>query len=230
LLVPAAAHAASAVYVTPAGELRADDYRGEPDKIEIRFEPDQPGTPARFLVENEATAGAYNKTCAELSPLVVACPAASVTSVAADLGAGNDVLEVTAVGAAAVPGAYPVRAKGGEGNDVIKSAGGEDLLSGQAGNDIVAGGLGRDRLSGGAGGDGIVGFGGDDTLRGGPGNDALFGQKGRDVFAGGVGDDVILARDGLRDRRIDCGPGSAERAVVDLKDPRAKSCPPAKKA
>jgi hypothetical protein len=226
LLAPAVTRAASAVYVTPAGELRADDYRNEPDKIEIRFEPAQGATPDRFLVENQATASAYNPTCEAVSPLIVACPAASVSSIGVGLGAGNDVLDIAAVGGAAVPARYPTRAKGGEGNDVIKSAAGNDRLLGEAGNDIVAGGLGEDTLSGGAGGDGLLGFDGNDDLGGGAGKDALFGQKGRDSLAGGAGNDVLIARDGQPDAKIDCGPGSRQlqRAVVDRRDPRARNC------
>jgi RTX calcium-binding nonapeptide repeat (4 copies) len=227
---PVAGHAAVAVQVTPTGELRADDYRGEPDKVDIRFEPVAvSGTVDRFVVENTAGAAPLNATCTTLvSPNSTACNAATVTSIGVGLSLGDDVVALASTGVTAIPAVYGARINGGEGNDVLKSAGGDDRLLGDAGGDILAGGVGDDDLAGGSGSDGLIGFEGDDILSGGPGKDALFGQKGRDSFKGGTGNDVLLARDRRRDELIDCGPGSLERAVRDRIDPRAHSCPPPK--
>lgn len=227
LSLPAPGHAAVAVQVTPAGELRADDYTGEGDQIEIRFEPaSQTVATARFLVEDSVGAAPYNPTCVVVTPTITACDAAAVRSIGVGLAAGDDVLVVSAEGAAPVPSRYSARIKGGSGSDVIRGGSGDDSILGEDGGDIVAGWLGDDDLSGGKGDDGLIGFEGDDRLTGGPGRDALFGQAGRDTLIGGVGNDVLLARDKRRDRRIDCGAGGLERAITDRVDPPALSCPP----
>jgi hypothetical protein len=38
------------------------------------------------------------------------------------------------------------------------------------------------------------------------------------------GNDALLARDGFRDRVIDCGPGGAQQAVVDRRDRKPRRC------
>lgn len=227
---PAAGNAATAVQVTPAGELRIDDYIGERDQVEVRFENAAvSGAGAdRFVVQNTAGAGPLNNTCTPLSREAAACPAASVSSIGIGLSLGDDVAVLVSTGSTAVPANLAVRIRGGEGNDVLKSAAGDDRLLGDAGRDILAGGVGDDHLAGGSGSDGLIGFAGDDVLAGGGGKDALFGQKGSDRLKGGAGNDVLLARDGRRDKLIDCGPGSLERAVSDRVDPPARSCPRAK--
>jgi Ca2+-binding RTX toxin-like protein len=48
---------------------------------------------------------------------------------------------------------------------------------------------------------------GSDLLIGDSRPNAILGQPGRDTFRGNGGDDVIDARDGVRDRSIQCGPG-----------------------
>ncbi len=65
---------------------------------------------------------------------------------------------------------------------------------------------------------------GDDSLSGGQEADTLVGGPGADVFKGYGGPDKLLARDGERDRRINCGPGDDARARVDDLDPAPKSC------
>jgi len=68
---------------------------------------------------------------------------------------------------------------------------------------------------------------GDNALIGAAGNDRLKGKKGRDRLKGKAGIDVLLAKDGTRDRGINCGPGKnrRERAKFDKGlDPRPKSC------
>jgi peptidoglycan/xylan/chitin deacetylase (PgdA/CDA1 family) len=80
-----------------------------------------------------------------------------------------------------------------------------------------------DRLSGGGGRDLLVGGAGADSLFGGPGGDRLNGGPGRDRLFGGAGDDVILARDGAVDR-VDCGPGTADVAIVDATDRVSRDC------
>lgn len=82
-----------------------------------------------------------------------------------------------------------------------------------------------DRLTGSPGFNRILGRAGDDIVVGGRGDDRLVGGSGIDTFEGGAGEDRLFARDGLRDRRIRCGPGGRlEYAVRDSTDPSAVSC------
>jgi hypothetical protein len=71
---------------------------------------------------------------------------------------------------------------------------------------------------------------------------SMLGQPGEDVFIGNGGDDVIDARDGVRDKSIQCGVGkppvkkpggkgmtkptgkSAGRALTDSFDPEPFNC------
>jgi Ca2+-binding RTX toxin-like protein len=96
---------------------------------------------------------------------------------------------------------------GGNGNDVIAGPAGLTETTDHMDN-VFVGGPGADRLLGG---------GGPDSLTGGPGADSLLGQGSKDQ---------LFARDGARDRRIDCGPGNdkKERAQRDRADPAAISC------
>lgn len=58
----------------------------------------------------------------------------------------------------------PVEAEGGEGNDLLVGAAGDDVLIGGTGDDQLIGRAGRDLLIGGTGADQLVGDGGDDIL------------------------------------------------------------------
>lgn len=65
---------------------------------------------------------------------------------------------------------------------------------------------------------------GDDEVSGGEEADTLVGGPGTDVFLGYGGPDRLLAKDGEKDRLINCGPGDDRRARVDSVDPVPKSC------
>ena len=131
-------------------------------------------------------------------------------------------------------------------NPVIKLGDRDDFLSSDNVGDLeVIGGSGDDTMRGGSrpviggaefgndasseyfrgqGGDDVLkGFGQPDTIDGGKGNDKIDGGKGKDDLYGGGGNDVINARDGQRDRRINCGPGN-DKAKVDKVDPSPVSC------
>jgi Ca2+-binding RTX toxin-like protein len=90
-----------------------------------------------------------------------------------------------------------------------------EILEGTNQDDVLIGSRGRNPL--------ILGHGGDDRIKGLGGADGLRGDEGRDTLFGGGGADFIDARDGERDRRIDCGPGGA-RASRDGLDPPARGC------
>jgi hypothetical protein len=114
----------------------------------------------------------------------------------------------------------------GQDNIDIRSVGPDDFAR-------VNGGLGDDHLFGSDVKDQLIGKQGSDTLRGRGGPDGLYGGGGFDILKGGTGadslfggklGDLLLARDGQRDRRIVCGAGQAEHAMVDPVDPHPVSC------
>lgn len=124
---------------------------------------------------------------------------------------------------------------GDSSNEGITGGPGDDRIFGLRGDDTLVGGAGAEVLSGGRGGDLLLGGPGDDRLGGGPqndrlsgaaGDDVLVGKKGFDAINGKAGIDRILARDGGRDRKINCGSGNNRRegAKRDRSDPRAISC------
>jgi Ca2+-binding RTX toxin-like protein len=90
-----------------------------------------------------------------------------------------------------------------------------EILEGTNESDVLIGSRGSDAL--------IIGHGGDDLIKGLGGADGLRGDDGRDTLLGGSGADFLDARDGERDRRIDCGPGGF-RASRDGRDPPARGC------
>lgn len=90
----------------------------------------------------------------------------------------------------------PINANGGNGNDNIYSADGDDKLSGGKGDDLISGGPGNDRLDGQNGNDIIVGGEGDDTVIGGIGIDRLYGNQGNDTLRGGSGADLLVGGQG----------------------------------
>jgi Ca2+-binding RTX toxin-like protein len=92
-----------------------------------------------------------------------------------------------------------------------------------ASNEILEGSSEEDVLTGNRRGQLILGRGGNDLIRGMGGGDTLRGQPGADTLLGGGGPDTLEAKDGERDRRLDCGAGgrTAER---DPRDPPARHC------
>ncbi len=88
----------------------------------------------------------------------------------------------------------------------------------------IVGEPGAETLNGTSGADVIVGLGGDDTIHGRGGSDVICGSAGADKLYGDGGRDKLDAKDGRRDKRIDCGAGRDPKAVRDGKDPGAISC------
>jgi Ca2+-binding RTX toxin-like protein len=85
---------------------------------------------------------------------------------------------------------------GAEGDDILHGMAGDDQLVGGEGDDILDGGEGDDQLIGGEGNDQLEGGAGDDVLLGGVGNDELKGGTGEDVLLGGEGQDYLEGGDG----------------------------------
>ena len=107
----------------------------------------------------------------------------NVGSLTIDTGAGNDIINASAINLNvelyAISRAFVLN--GGAGNDTLTGGSGNDMLNGGAGNDSLVGGEGNDTLSGGAGNDTLSGGAGDDTLSGGAGKDSLNGGAGTDT-------------------------------------------------
>jgi Ca2+-binding RTX toxin-like protein len=106
---------------------------------------------------------------------------------------------------------------GGESNDTIRGSGRANVLSGDCISTFTRSGNNK-----------IYGLAGNDRLVGGDGRDMLDGGRGRDAFNGHEDRDIVRARDGGRDRSINCdGLGvesGSDRAFVDRGDPPANSC------
>jgi hypothetical protein len=119
---------------------------------------------------------------------------------------------------------FVVKVEAGDGNDRV------DMSFGKAPGfnnvaQIIQGEGGNDKLS--ASGPPLLVSNSflDPVLDGGPGNDVLrSGSNHKLKGRGGI--DRIFARNGVRNLKISCGPGSNKREVakVDRKDPKPKSC------
>ncbi|GAB5470484.1 MAG: hypothetical protein Kilf2KO_35140 [Rhodospirillales bacterium] len=88
------------------------------------------------------------------------------------------------------------RLVGAAGDDVILAGRGSDTAGGREGNDRIDGGRDDDRLSGGDGADNLRGGRGDDEIRGGSGEDVIGAGRGDDLVFGGLGDDRVVGSHG----------------------------------
>ena len=106
---------------------------------------------------------------------------------------------------------------GAETPDKITGDKNANVLTGDCVNTVAAGANNK-----------IYGAGGNDRLVGGDANDLLDGGKGGDIFLGNEGRDSVQAKDGAKDKSINCdGHGVASKsdsATVDKSDPSAKGC------
>jgi Ca2+-binding RTX toxin-like protein len=111
---------------------------------------------------------------------------------------------------------------GGPGDDTLVSGSRPMIFGGFEGE---PGGIlqSEENFDGGTGDDLLKGFGQPDGLSGGPGNDVVDGGKGRDWLSGGSGNDFLDARDGQKDKGINCGAGK-DRVKRDRIDPKPISC------
>jgi Ca2+-binding RTX toxin-like protein len=108
-------------------------------------------------------------------------PAASVTSITIELGAGNDTADVLG------NVTQPVTISGGDGNDSLSAGGGASTLNGNAGDDRLSAGPGAATLNGGDGNDLLLGGPAADTLNGDAGNDTIHSfSGGKDTVNGGA--------------------------------------------
>ncbi|WP_319774073.1 DUF5801 repeats-in-toxin domain-containing protein [Breoghania sp.] len=103
-------------------------------------------------------------------------------------GAGDDVVDGSAMVHSSGSSDVRIVANGNDGNDILRGGVGNDLLSGGAGNDVLSGNDGDDTLDGGAGSDRISGGAGADTMIGGEGDDLFFIDGGNDAVYGNATD------------------------------------------
>jgi Ca2+-binding RTX toxin-like protein len=97
---------------------------------------------------------------------------------------------------------------GGDGDDFLALAVGNDIGNGGSGSDQVIGGFGRDLINGGSGADLLAGGFDNDVIIGGAGDDHLFGELPPDsdpppVPAEPAPRDVCIGASGL-DTAVDC--------------------------
>jgi Ca2+-binding RTX toxin-like protein len=121
-------------------------------------------------------------------------PRGDVTGIlTADLGAGNDQLNLSNPGDAALQGLPfgSIVVGGGTDSDTLLGGFGNDTLRGDLGNERLRGGRDNDFLNGGADDDDLGGEDGNDTANGGSGADTLTGGAGNDLLGGGTGDDDL---------------------------------------
>jgi Ca2+-binding RTX toxin-like protein len=175
--------------------------------------------PGSILIKDPAGVSAANDPfpldgfgCVALDSTRARCDFPSDGGLTVSLGPGDDVVNLDR----AIPG--QIFGTAGSGRDSVVLPSGSELhlrLRGNKGADVLVGASASDQLRGGRG---------EDRLRGRAGPDRLNGDKGRDRLLGGPGGDLLHARDGDRDRRIDCGRG-ADRAAIDRRlDPPPVSC------
>ena len=108
-------------------------------------------------------------------PIDTGVDASAVTSIVANLGGGNDTMNLSSLDFSKFTGLT---------NNSVK-------LNGQAGNDTLTGTSLGDILDGGDGNDTLDGGAGDDHLIGGSGNDTLIGGAGDDLIDCGLNNDVV---------------------------------------
>jgi hypothetical protein len=157
-------------------------------------------------------------TCRSISESVITCDRIATETMRMQMRDGNDRIEFREEGDdLEQPLAFAAR--GGAGNDTLTAitpAVERDLvLRGEAGNDHLFGAAGADLLEGGTGAD---------VLSGRAGKDRLDGGTGPDIFLGGAGADRLLAKDGVRDTKLNCGSGSDSLSRDVRLDPSPISC------
>ncbi len=114
--------------------------------------------------------------------------------VAADVPAGDNLIQAIDRVLLPIDLPGPVAVQGGNGRDVLDGNGGNETIFGNGGRDEISGGGGEERLNGGKGRDTLEGDGSDDVLIGGKGRDHLDGGAGDDKLRGGKGSDTLGRR------------------------------------
>ena len=108
---------------------------------------------------------------------------------------GPEQQQLSSLGEGREGGDYSEAFLGGMGDDMIRSKGGDDKVSGGLGVDALF--AGDDWINGDQGDDRLDGQLGDDLIHGGLGNDWLNGGSGNDWLSGGVGADAFVLSEGF---------------------------------
>lgn len=111
-----------------------------------------------------------------------------------EMGAGDDIVDLSARGPSGVDYARNVIIRGDSGNDTIIGGAGMDTIYGDNGDDLIFGWRGADVIYGGTGND--ILYGDDLGFNGIAGDDSLFGQAGNDILYGGARSDRLDGGDG----------------------------------
>jgi Ca2+-binding RTX toxin-like protein len=123
----------------------------------------------------------------------------------------------------------------GEGDQIGPKGDVENVLGGGVTNDKITGNARANQLVGdclstftSSGDNKLYGGGGNDKLVGSDGRDLLNGGKGADSFLGNEDADTIQAKDGKRDKSINCdgigAKSSSDSATLDRSDPTPFNC------
>ncbi len=162
------------------------------------------------VVPSSASATSPTSSCDGRTATIVSAAATVVGT------AGNDVIVATGTVGQVIRSAGgndiicgsagPDRIFAGDGNDTVLAGNGDDVVDAGTGNDNVDAGVGRDNVAGGAGDDVINAGSGNDRVTGDAGNDRIAGKEGLDTLIGGSGNDVLDG--GSSPDVIDPGSGS----------------------
>jgi Ca2+-binding RTX toxin-like protein len=126
---------------------------GQPDRVTL----DGTAKDDAVSVHQSGSAVTVNGLAAQLS---IDHADANQNSLEIDTGAGNDVVDASAMPASSIG----LVVNGGDGHDVLQGGAGNDVLRGGAGDDVLIGGAGNDVLDGGAGHSVLIGGAGDDIF------------------------------------------------------------------
>lgn len=114
-----------------------------------------------------------------------------------EVGADHDLIRAAGGADVVLGNAAGNAGTGGAGDDLLFGRGGEDQLFGDAGDDTLSGGEGADLLVGGAGADAVYGGAGNDALYDGTADPAEPDDNRADVLVAGDGDDGLVLREGI---------------------------------
>ncbi|MEO1528197.1 MAG: right-handed parallel beta-helix repeat-containing protein, partial [Planctomycetota bacterium] len=122
------------------------------------------------------------------------------------IGSGNDILLTAGGDDVVFAGGGDDVVETSTGNDTVDGGSGDDQIRTHTGNDFVTAGEGDDDVSTAEGDDQIIGGGGADRIQAGDGDDTVDAGDGDDLVFGGAGADLIDAGSG--DDRVVAGTGS----------------------
>jgi Ca2+-binding RTX toxin-like protein len=112
------------------------------------------------------------------------------------MGSGDDVIRTARGDDRIDAGSGNDSVNAGAGDNVVYGGNGDDNLKAGGGNDVLSGGNGKDTIDAGAGNNLADGGEGNDVVFGAGGTDLLMGGNGNDTLIGGGGDDGLIGGNG----------------------------------